>query len=107
MAGSAPGNSTSTTGPTTWTIMPVFIRSAPRADLQVGLSLRRRSAGDLEQLLRDVSLPQLVVFEPQLPDHLGRTVGRPLHRHHPRALFARLRVQQDDVDEHVDVVADR
>src|SRR6478735_5270180 len=91
MGGSASGNSTSTTAPTTCTTLPIFIGSL------------RLAAGDLEQFPGDVALPQLVVFELQRANEVFGAVGRALHRHHARALLARFGVQQRDVDEDVEI----
>src|SRR5215204_3213278 len=88
MAGRTLENSTSTTGPATCTIVPVFM----------GMSLRL-TAGDLQQFFGDVALPQAVVLELQLVDQRLSGLRRVLHRHHAGALFAGLGVQQHEVDE--------
>src|SRR4026209_1986849 len=88
MAGRASGNSTSTTGPATCTIVPVFM----------GMSLRL-TAGDLQQFLGDVALPQPVVLELQIVNQRLSGLGSVLHRHHTGALLARLGVKQHEVDE--------
>src|ERR1700752_3501183 len=103
MPGRPSGNSTSTTGPTTWTTLPLFI-PAPGFEGTRSPSLGL-AAGDVEQLLRDVALAQLVVVERQVLDQAVRGVGRVLHRHHARALLAGLGVEQDLADEDVQVVA--
>src|SRR5262245_20775076 len=130
MAGRPSGNSTSTTGPTTWTTLPLFmftpgllrgaeVNSAPLSS--GGLpppepldptSVHQRApsvglpARDLQQLLGDVSLPELVVLERQLLDEVLGAVGRVLHRDHARALLAGLGVQQHPVDVDAQIVAE-
>src|SRR6185503_12225330 len=99
IAGSEPVNATSTTGPSTCTIVPVFIRMPSSS---IGLA-----AGNLQQLLRDGSLAQLVVVQRQVLDHRVRVVGGALHRHHACALFAGLGVEQHGVKEHVQVVTEQ
>src|SRR4029450_11565211 len=69
------------------------------ASASVGLATR-----DLQQLLRDIALPQLVVLERQLLDEALGAVGGVLHGHHARALLARLRVQQHLIDEDAQIV---
>src|SRR5215475_5633100 len=103
MAGRPAGNSTSTTGPTTWTTLPLFMFTPGfrRADASVRLAAR-----DLQQLLCDVSLPELVVLERQLLDEVLGAVGRVLHRDHARALLAGLGVQQHLVDVDAQIVAE-
>src|SRR5262245_66221484 len=85
MAGRTSGNSTSTTGPDTCTIVPVFM----------GVSLRL-AAGDFQQFLRDVALPQPVVLEREVLDQVLRSFRRVLHRHHARALLACLGVEEHE-----------
>src|SRR6266481_9638692 len=99
IAGNASGNSTSTTGPTTCTIFPVLMLP-PSGSFCL-------AAGDLQQLLSDVPLPQLVVLEGKVLDHGLRVVGGVLHRHHACALLARFRVQQHNVDEDVEIVSEQ
>src|SRR3954469_2346480 len=63
------------------------------------------TTGDLQQFFRDVALPQLVVFERQLLDQTLSAVGGVLHRHHARALLARLRIQQHVKEVDVEIQA--
>src|SRR5215468_6763994 len=82
MAGSRPGsNSTSTTGPMTWTIFPV-------------LMLR---------LLAYLFLTRLVELDRQDVDHLLGVLRRRLHRRHARAVFADQRLHEglEDLRSHV------
>src|SRR5678816_4082166 len=94
IAGSASGNATSTTGPSTCTIVPVFI---PVPSGSIRLATR-----NFEQLLCDRPLSQLVVLERQVLDHGRGVVGRALHRHHACALFARLGVEQHGVEQDIE-----
>ena len=54
---------------------------------------RHLRRGNLEQLGRDTGLTHLVVFEGKILDKLIRVIGGVLHRHHPRAVLGRARVE--------------
>src|SRR4029453_15054735 len=90
IAGSASPNSTSTTVPATCTTLPMFMSSS-LLERSTGLA-----AGDVEQFRGDASLAPRVVFERQVFDQTLRVVGGVLHRHHPRALLARFRVEENE-----------
>src|SRR6185436_16739332 len=92
-------NSTSRTGPMTWTTLPTF---APDLDsvaaffgaallwVAMSSSLTSKCLGstdDLCQLLRDLRLPCAVERAPQDVEHVARRVGRILHRRATRAVF--------------------
>src|SRR5262249_4131025 len=110
MAGSLPGsNSTSTTGPITWTIRPSLTalpsdrtwmaaaarRGAAARDLRLGAHAQPLGpADDVEQLLGDPLLPRLVVADGQGADQLLGVLGRRFHRGHPRPVLARRRLEQ-------------
>src|ERR1700757_2625819 len=87
--------SASTTGPITWTIVPVFISKL--ADCK----LRSR---DFEELSRYVFLTNLVIMKRQIFDQLFRVVGRVLHRDHPRTMLRCSSVQKHLVKLKADVV---
>src|SRR5207248_5530029 len=82
---SARANSTSTTAPMHWTMVPCFMF----ASSDYVNSNRGRAADDLRQFLGDRRLPRLVVDELQLFDDLTGIVGGGLHRDHPRRLLRR------------------
>src|SRR5262245_46481381 len=90
----SPGNSTSSTGPMTWTTFPSAMCAMAGALLQCG-----RAAHDLRDLLRDHGLAGLVVFAGEALLHLARVVGRVLHRDAARELLARDRREQDAVED--------
>src|SRR5262245_4175197 len=86
MAGSLPGsNSTSTTGPITWTILPSLMRTLPSG---LGAHAERlRAADDVEQLLRDPFLARLVVTDSQETDEVLGILGRGFHGRHSGAVL--------------------
>src|SRR3712207_3727610 len=95
---------TSSTGPMTWTILPVV---RPAVAVAILLSVRpallsarqrRRAADDLRDLLRDPRLPRAVVGPPEDVEHLPRVVGRVLHRRPPRRLLGGRRLDERTVD---------
>src|SRR5690606_38639154 len=113
------GNSTSTTGPMTWTTRPTrllslmapasFTPPRPRAQRQaigpapppaggassVGTDVKGLSpAHDLRNLFRDRRLPRPVERERQRPDHLRGVVRRGTHRAHSGGVLASLGLQQ-------------
>src|SRR5262245_37488976 len=102
MAGSLPGsNSTSTTGPITWTILPSLMRMLPS-----GLGARAeglRAADDVEQLLRDPLLARLVVADRQETDQLLGVLGGGFHGRHPRPVLSGRGFQQRAVELGLDV----
>src|SRR5262245_5113295 len=112
MAGSLPGsNSTSTTGPITWTIRPSLTALPSDRTMKVARALRLGAhaqrlgtADDVEQLLGDPLLPRLVVADGQGADQVFRVLGRRLHRGHPRPVLARRRLEQRPVDPDLDVL---
>src|SRR4029453_13295228 len=97
IAGSASPNSTSTTVPATCTTLPMFMSSS-LLERSTGLA-----AGDVEQFRGDASLAPRVVFERQVFDQTLRVVGGVLHRYHPRALLARLRVKEDEEERDTEI----
>src|SRR5512145_1991599 len=102
MAGSLPGsNSTSTTGPITWTILPSLIRWLP-SGLGAGAE-RFRPADDVEQFLRNPLLARLVVADRELPDQLLGVLGGGFHGRHPRPVLPRRGFQQRVVELGLDV----
>src|SRR5215471_14207036 len=64
----------------------------------------RLSAGDLQQLFRDVALTQLVVFERQVFDESVGVIRSVLHRYHAGALLTRLGIQQHLMNVDVEIV---
>src|SRR6058998_1020320 len=86
MGGNEPSeNSTSTTAPNTWVILPMFIVTNPpfNSSLQ---SFRR--ADDLHQLARNRSLTCPVHLQCQCPHHLRCVRRRGIHGRHARAMLA-------------------
>src|SRR5262245_29441511 len=103
MAGSLPGsNSTSTTGPMTWTILPWLMRRSSWLRFD-GLAQGFRPADDIQELLGDALLAGLVVLDGQKIDHVARVLGRRLHRGHAGAVFTCDRLHEGAVhlDGHV------
>src|SRR5579863_9363705 len=98
MPGSFSGNSTSTTGPTTWTILPLFIVKPDFFPFTFSAELAARN---LQEFFRDIALAQFVVFEGQISDQLGSIIRGARHSNHASTLFARFRLQQNP--EEVDV----
>src|SRR3990172_8364553 len=85
-----PGNSTSTTAPSTWVIFPMLILTIP----PFNSSLQRfRRADDFHQLAGDRSLTRPVHLQGQTAHHFGRVAGCRIHRRHARAMFAGNRLQ--------------
>src|SRR5262252_1498616 len=79
MEGSFPGsNSTSTTGPITWTILPWLICGSLELRFH-RLTEGFGSAHDVQELLRDALLARLVELDGQHIDHLARVLGGRLH----------------------------
>src|SRR3954453_3660275 len=93
----------STTGPTTWTILPLFIFTPdfvpPSRSIVAGLA-----ASNFEEFLGNIALAQLVVFERQVLDQCSGIVRSVRHCHHPGALLACLSFQQSSENENVEVV---
>src|SRR5713226_166626 len=113
MAGSLPtSNSTSTTGPMTWTILPWLISrflsvlaiysalgsKCTRALRFNGLPESFSAADDIQELLGDALLAGLVVLNGQQIDHLARVLRRGLHRRHARAVLAGRGLHERAVD---------
>src|SRR5215475_11818850 len=97
MAGSLPGsNSTSTTGPMTWTILPWLMRRSSWLRFD-GLAKRFRSTDDIQELLRDPLLAGLVVLDGQEVDHVAGVLGRGFHGRHAGAVLARHRLHERTV----------
>src|SRR5690606_25398120 len=94
------GNSTSTTAPMIWTILPVLLICVVTISVFVAgvagefvgvlgagsplLLHRGRAADDLGNFLGDRRLPRLVVDQVQLVAQLVGVVAGRLHRHHAR-----------------------
>src|SRR6266571_581599 len=105
MSGRAPaGNSTSTTGPMTWVILP-FWRFVAVAMWSFPESLLERlgTAHDLHQLLRDVGLASAVVLEGERRDHLLGVLRGRLHRAHAGPVLGGRRLEEGAPDLHRDV----
>src|SRR6266478_324628 len=102
MAGSFPGsNSTSTTGPMIWTILPWLIEQVPFCTRLLGfdcLAKRFRPADDIQELLRDALLTGLVVLDGQQMDHLARVFAGRFHGRHPRPVLAGRRLHERSID---------
>src|SRR6476659_2826310 len=94
------GNSTSRTGPITWTTRPVFCSAI--ANL-LELLERRGARNDLDQFLRDPRLPGAVVGQGERVDHLPRVLRRRLHRGHPRAVLRGRGLEQHPEDRELEV----
>src|SRR5450631_2712383 len=89
-------NCTSTTGPMTWTILPVFILGkcgSAGVDWKIKLRGRELRGGDLEDFLRDAGLAGLVVFEREVAEEFRGVVLRGLHRDHARTVLGSLGVE--------------
>src|SRR5580698_5070216 len=98
-------NWTSTTGPITWTILPVFIGSERGwVSWKVVLGGAERSGCDLEDFLGDGRLAGLVVLEGEVAQQLGRVVLRGLHGDHAGAVLRGLPRERKLVDLVVHVV---
>src|SRR5687768_8036487 len=93
MAGSSPGNCTSTTAPRTCAMRPTlfFICMRPLLD-------RLGAGDDLDQLTGDVRLARAVVVQRQLVDHVAGIARGIVHRGHPRAMLARRTFQDRPID---------
>src|SRR5471030_1439619 len=87
-------NCTSTTGPMTWTILPVFILKRLKGGGVRKLSGAELGGGDLEDFLRDAGLAGLVVLEREVAEQLRRVVLGRLHGNHARAVLGSLRLQR-------------
>src|SRR5262245_27437839 len=95
----------STTAPVTWTIVPVTAAGAVAtmdnsfvgaASPYLPLLLPAegvRAGGDIRDFARDLRLPRLVVRERQIRDKIARVLRRVPHRHHPRRVLGRDRLQ--------------
>src|SRR5262244_2351706 len=94
MAGSFPGsNSTSTTGPITWTILPWLMCGS--LDLRFhGFSEGFGSPHDVQELLRNALLARLVELDGQDVDHLPGVLGGGLHGRHAGAVLPRRRLHE-------------
>src|SRR5215469_15482422 len=99
MAGSVSGNSRSTTGPTTWTTLPLLIFTTLFPSLMSIVA--ELTAGDLQKLLGDVVLARPVILERQMLDESRGIICGVRHGHHPRALFTGLGFQQNPVHNNV------
>src|SRR6478672_12099135 len=119
------GNSTSTTAPMIWTILPWLLitlssetrnafcrsdrsrmlwrRSRLASLLQDSWSDRGRAADDLGNFLGDRRLARLVVDQVQRADQLGGVVRRRLHRHHARGVLGRDVLEHRLVHQRLDV----
>src|SRR5512137_1987548 len=107
MGGSEPaGNSTSTTGPMTWVIFPLWVWISGMSVFPRDLLERLGATHDLAQFLGDVGLPRAVVLEGERADHLVRVPGGGLHGGHARAVLAGRRVEQRPPHLHVAVSGD-
>src|SRR5260370_38479408 len=102
MAGSFPGsNSTSTTGPMIWTILPWLIDRVPFCTRLLGfdcLAKGFRPADDVQELLGDALLAGLVVLDGQHMDHLARVLAGRFHGRHARPVFAGRRLHERAVN---------
>src|SRR3989304_4279495 len=97
-AGSWPGsNRTSTTGPITWTMFPLFMIPSPPSGSWLSLE-RLGAADDLHQLLGDRGLAGAVHLQREPGDHIHGVVGRRIHRRHPGAVLSRHRLEEDPED---------
>src|ERR1700682_5743614 len=97
MAGSFPGsNSTSTTGPMTWTILPWLMCGSLELRFD-GLAEGFGPADDIQELLRDALLAGFVVLGGQEIDHLARVLGRGFHGGHAGAVLAGRRLHEGAV----------
>src|SRR5262245_34759872 len=102
MAGTPLSNSTSTTGPMTWTTRPTFsvaMISSPSAG-----SLRAGPGDHLDDLLGDGGLAHLVHVEREAVDHLFRVVAGRVHGRHARPVLRRRRLQHRAPDLDLDVL---
>src|SRR5713101_337184 len=107
MAGSFPSaNSTSRTGPMTWTTRPTFA-SAIRGVLLLVTGpfsfQSRRPGDDLDQFLGDPRLAGAVVVQGQRIDHVSRVLRRRVHRGHARGVLGRRGLEQDLEDDELQV----
>src|SRR5215470_11290381 len=94
MEGSFPGsNSTSTTGPITWTILPWLICGSLELRFH-RLTEGFGSAHDVQELLRDALLARLVELDGQHIDHLARVLGGRLHGRHAGTVLPRRRLHE-------------
>ena len=96
MGGTAPSNSTSTTGPMIWTTRPTF--SVAMAPLAASCCCRSfmpspRSRHHLDDLLGDGGLAYLVHVQGETIDHLARVLGGGVHGRHARAVLGGLRTR--------------
>ena len=64
---------------------------------------RLRARNDFDDLARDRRLPDLVHVQRQARDHVGRVLGRRVHRGHLRGEERRVRLEQRAIDLHLDV----
>src|SRR5438876_5447707 len=103
MPGSVSVNSTSTTGPTTCTILPLFIGSSR---FRVGSIVGELAAGNLQEFLGDRALTPSVVFDRQILDQVDGAVRGVLHRHHAGAVLAGLRLQHGPIHVNVEIVSE-
>src|SRR3990167_3976564 len=105
MAGSLPGsNSTSTTGPMTWTMVP-WLMTGPFPPSRYASTDWKgfRPADNVQELLRDALLAGLVVLDGQEIDHLAGVLGRGLHGRHARSVLPGhgLHERPEDLGRHV------
>src|SRR5215469_5418679 len=112
IAGNSPSKWTSTTGPTTWVIVPMLflamfskILVAFRPAISASGGAQRFGAGnDLDQFLGNRRLASAVVVERQPGDHIAGIAGRVVHRGHARALFARGIFEEGGIDLHCQIL---
>src|SRR5579863_1024904 len=107
---SPPANSTSTTGPMTWTTLPWLVDCTLlmtlcvlSTDFWATLSTKLAFEGlgpahDLHQLLGDGGLAGAVVLKREVGDHLFGVVGRAVHGGHARAQLGGDRLKETAVD---------
>src|SRR5215813_6846199 len=110
--GSLPGgNSTSTTAPMTWLILPVTPGAAPTSTAcsvacAIGLLLLAqglRPTDDVHELRRDRGLTHLVGGQRERFDHVACRLRGVLHGNHPRRVLAGLVLQHGLVHEGFDI----
>src|SRR3954467_7619942 len=106
MLGSFSGKAMGATGPAIGTILPVFIR-APDFFLIAFSVVPQLSAGDFQKLPGDIALPQLVVFESQVPDQSRGIVRSIRHGYQPGALFTCLSFEECPVKKDVQVESEQ
>src|SRR5713226_2390059 len=100
MAGSVPSaNSTSRTGPMTWTTRPMLCSAMFLAPVTFESLQSRRPGDDLDQFLGDPRLAGAVVVQGQRVDHVSRVLGRRVHRGHACGVLGRRGLEKDLEDD--------